>query len=285
MNQPDHPSNTHRSLTMTLLGIGGAFDADLGVANTNALLELRQGQDVIHRTLLDCGHTCGRQLQRLGLGYNDIDTVLITHTHGDHIDGLEVAGYKNLFLYQHRCQVIATDPILKDIWQSLSPKMSALQVAPGEVQQATLATYLEPVSAGGAEGGLVTFADGALTVRFVPVEHVAGMLAYALLISFGTDTKAPTLRWSGDCTFDADSVLFKDLSAERGDLVFHDCSFYPAYPATVHTHYDELQTLPLKARQHTILVHHGKDDPNACADDAMRLGLAMERFVWQWDAD
>ncbi|MCP5070858.1 MAG: MBL fold metallo-hydrolase, partial [bacterium] len=74
-------------LRLTLLGIGGAFDADKGIANTGALIEISDRGSVVERVLIDCGHTCGRQLDELGLSYGDIDTVLLTHAHGDHMDG------------------------------------------------------------------------------------------------------------------------------------------------------------------------------------------------------
>ncbi len=275
---PDHAWR----LTLTLLGIGGAFDADLGLANTNALVEIFEGQALRQRLLIDCGHTCGRQLHHLGLTYKDIDAVLITHAHGDHIDGLEVAGYKNFFLYQHRAALISPAPILEQLWQSLAPKMQCLQLAPGVVSQADLSSYFDPRPCGDHRGGEATLIEGALRVRFVAVPHVEGMAAFALLFSFGPDPQAPTLRWSGDTTFEPGGPLFADLSAERGDRVFHDCSFMPRYEATVHTHLDELMTLPEATRPLVALVHHGKVTQGVERRGDMEVCQPLQQFTWSW---
>ena len=63
-------------LRLTILGIGGAFDADKGIANTGALIEILDRGEVSERILIDCGHTCGRQLNELGLCYDDIDAAV-----------------------------------------------------------------------------------------------------------------------------------------------------------------------------------------------------------------
>ena len=38
--------------------------------------------------LLDCGEPCSHTLKRMGVAFNSIDGVIITHTHSDHIAGL-----------------------------------------------------------------------------------------------------------------------------------------------------------------------------------------------------
>jgi ribonuclease BN (tRNA processing enzyme) len=37
--------------------------------------------------LLDCGEPCSHTLKRMGVNYNSIDAVFLTHTHSDHIGG------------------------------------------------------------------------------------------------------------------------------------------------------------------------------------------------------
>ena len=39
-------------------------------------------------------------------------------------------------------------------------------------------------------------------------------------------------------------------------LIFHDCSFGPKYPGTVHTHYSDLLTLPDNVRKRIVLMHY-----------------------------
>ncbi|MEQ8833205.1 MAG: ribonuclease Z [Miltoncostaeaceae bacterium] len=69
-------------LALTLIGTAAsAPTAGRGVAAT---LIARGGE----RILIDCGEGTQRQLMRSGLGLVDLDLILITHLHGDHILGL-----------------------------------------------------------------------------------------------------------------------------------------------------------------------------------------------------
>lgn len=254
---------------LILLGIGGAFDADRGIANTGALLVVERGGTTT-RVLIDCGHTCGLQLDALGLSYADIDAIVVTHTHGDHIDGLETLGYKSLFLHQRLVPLHAPADVLERIWRALEPKMSPLQVEAGRSVDAAMDTYFAPRPCGG-----VAHLPGGIHAEFHPVPHVVGMPSYAIILR--VDGHPVAIRWSGDCTFDADGRLFADLAP--ADLVFHDCAFYPRYDATVHTHLEELETLSEGVRRQVVLIHHGRVEASPATHALMRLGQPLERFV------
>jgi ribonuclease BN (tRNA processing enzyme) len=69
-------------MQLTVVGCGDAF----GAGN-----RLQTAYFVHSRTstfLIDCGATTLIGLSRLGLSPNDIDTVYVSHLHGDHIGGL-----------------------------------------------------------------------------------------------------------------------------------------------------------------------------------------------------
>lgn len=66
-----------------VLGSGNAFCSD-GRAQTAFLLD----HSARGRLLLDCGATTLLQLNRLGADPASLDTILITHFHGDHVGGL-----------------------------------------------------------------------------------------------------------------------------------------------------------------------------------------------------
>lgn len=270
----DHGDQDSWHLELTLLGVGGAFDADQGVANTGALLSLIEGDEVTERVLIDCGHTCGRQLAQLGLTYQDIDSVLVTHAHGDHIDGLEVLGYKSRFLYDQRIPVVAPKAVLDDAWDSLKPKMGWLQMAKGHSVSTDMSGYFVPHALG--EAGQWAVGDGRIQVQFHEVDHVAEMAAYCIILRVGAG--GPVVRWSGDKIFDAASPLFDDFVLQRGDRVFHDTLFAPYHDVTVHTHFESLARLPTHVRRGLVMIHHGRVEEDPAAIDEMTLGQPLSTY-------
>ena len=269
-----HGDNKTWYFELTLLGIGGAFDADQGIANTGALLTIGEGEELVERVLIDCGHTCGLQLNRLGLTYDDIDRVLVTHAHGDHIDGLEVLGCKSRFLYNQRVPIVAPSQILEDTWSSLKPKMGWLQMSKGESVTTDMKGYFDPHVL--AEDGRTSIGDGRVQVQFHRVEHVAEMAAYCIVFKLAQN--GPVVRWSGDTIFNASSPLFGDFDAGRGDLVFHDTIFYPYYDVTVHTHYEQLCGLPEATRRGLVMMHHGRIEESPEPMEGMMLGQPLQAF-------
>ena len=69
-------------MRLTIIGCGDAFGAG-GRLHTS--FHVRSQQSTF---LIDCGATVLVGMRRLGLEPNDIDTVFVTHLHGDHFGGL-----------------------------------------------------------------------------------------------------------------------------------------------------------------------------------------------------
>lgn len=70
------------ALRLTFLGTGDAWVS--GGAGNSALLAEHDGR----RLLVECGPTVPLALAKLGLVARDLDGVLVTHRHGDHLGGL-----------------------------------------------------------------------------------------------------------------------------------------------------------------------------------------------------
>src|SRR6266536_1908607 len=71
-------------MDMSVVFLGTAAAAPTAQRGTAAYL-VRRGGD---RILLDCGEGTQRQLLRSGVGLVDVEDVLITHCHADHVLGL-----------------------------------------------------------------------------------------------------------------------------------------------------------------------------------------------------
>ena len=71
-----------RKLKLTVVGCGDAFGSG-GRLQTSYLVETAAG-----RWLIDCGATTLIGMQRLSINPDDIETIVISHLHGDHFSGL-----------------------------------------------------------------------------------------------------------------------------------------------------------------------------------------------------
>jgi ribonuclease BN (tRNA processing enzyme) len=69
-------------MQISVIGCGDAFGAG-GRLQTSFYARTSSS-----RFLIDCGATTLVGMRRLGIGLNDIDTVFVTHLHGDHFGGL-----------------------------------------------------------------------------------------------------------------------------------------------------------------------------------------------------
>ena len=81
---PNEPLSltTEGDLSLYFIGCGSAYAKTL---NQNNLL-VTKGDDHL---LIDCGSTCSRALHQAGVSMAQIRNYLITHSHADHIGGLE----------------------------------------------------------------------------------------------------------------------------------------------------------------------------------------------------
>jgi ribonuclease BN (tRNA processing enzyme) len=95
-----------------------------------------------------------------------------------------------------------------------------------------------------------------------PTDHVPNKATFGVQI--GTDSDTNVL-------FTADAKPLSQARYDWADVIFHDCSFSPKYPATVHTHFEELCKLPEETRAKIRLMHYG--DPEKRPEDLCGMEL------------
>lgn len=243
-------------MKIRFLGTGGAFSRISENYHNNALIEMDDG----YRLLIDCGSTALESLSCME-GFEQaphkVDGIIITHIHADHVGGLEEMAFRNYFLENQRKVDLFVPPSLlpsvtgnkgdgTDLWENcLKGGLQHVQNFNNEPINATIDTYFN------------VHTDWEFEIResifkFFPTEHVQGKKTYGLIIE--NQDKDRTF----DCIlYTADSkVLISDLY-EVADLIFHDCSFSPKYPSTVHSHFEELSEFPLEYREKMKLMHYG----------------------------
>src|SRR3972149_6744542 len=91
-------------MRLTIIGCGDAFGAG-GRLQTS--FQVRSPRSTF---LIDCGASTLIGMRRLGLEPNDIDTVFITHLHGDHFGGLLWLLIVPLYVHKRPLSVVVTGP-------------------------------------------------------------------------------------------------------------------------------------------------------------------------------
>ncbi len=165
------------SAQFRILGVG--HSESLVHFNNNALLETPQ-----ENMLIDCGHTIKHALDAQGLSFANIDSVYISHVHGDHVFGLERLAYESKFTYQKKVKLYLHPSIEIELWdQTLRGSLG--QDSDGQYQLIDWfdVCYVED-----------EFCVGGLPLRLLKVKHTPNKPAFGLLINnsilYTTDTVA-----------------------------------------------------------------------------------------------
>ena len=260
-------------MELTFLGTGGAF-TDFRVNYHNNLVVdcgFLDGEQVERYILIDCGATAVQSLKELGIKSWEVEGVVVTHLHGDHVGGIEQLLWERFYTGPHgpgfkKTALYATPDVLEGVQQFLTPCVDEFTSEDGIARVEGYAALVEEVPSMEFDEAEFTWHLGHVQVRFHRTPHVesdyASKPAYGIeLISAATGGSA---YYTSDTMFRSEiGELFPDAQ-----IIFHDCTFSPKYKGTVHTHYEDLLTLDDETRSRIILMHHTQvPEPSTSSDD------------------
>lgn len=245
-------------LRLFFLGVGWAFSQ---LHNQTNLLIVK-GKDHL---LVDLGTTGSRALKELaGLAVTDIAYVLPTHSHADHIGGLEELALRTRFGGAPRPRMVVTPAYQERLWEEslrgglahnkwpLPPSGSG-DPSPGLLAFTDFFEPLRPTPVPGADRETCRIAIGSLQVELFRTRHIpeeassweSSFWSCGLLID-------GRVFYSGDTRFDPQLLgIYGDA-----EWFFHDCQFRPG---GVHAGYEELKGLPAEVRRRMLLMHYDDD--------------------------
>jgi ribonuclease BN (tRNA processing enzyme) len=247
-------------MRLTIIGCGDAFGAG-GRLHTSFHVQSRAST-----FLIDCGVTTLIGMRRLGFQPNDIDTIFVSHLHGDHFGGLAWFLVDALYVSDRTRPLIVTGP--KGIEARFLTAAEALYPNITAIKRGFALSFVEYEEQ-------VPLEVGGVSVTPFEVRHPSGAPPYAL--RFAIDGKV--VAFTGDTGWV--DVLCK--VAQGADLFISECFQYDVVLpihldyATIDANYQRLgaKRVLLTHMGEAMLANIGKVDPARylLAEDGMTLDL------------
>jgi len=263
-------------LWVYFLGCGSAFSKIHHQTN----LLIVKGRDHL---LVDCGTSCSRSLGKAGLSVLDIRNLLITHSHADHIGGLEELILMHRYVARTRPRIYIPRHYQQTLWNQ-SLRGGAEHNERHDGRELRFEDYLEvtrPRRISGADREMRRFSVGDISIRTFRTRHYPeqaeswadAMYSVGLVID-------ERVVISGDTQFDAD--LLPTVEPTGGaEAIFHDAQFFPG---GIHASLAEIAGLPEATRARTWLIHYGDNvaDKRSEIDRLGFGGIAEEHRIYEF---
>lgn len=219
-----------------VLGVGDTFSE---CYNSTALLLSCEGVQLA----IDCPDMYRRVLRQasersgVALALSDIDHVLITHVHGDHMNGLEGVAFFKHFVDGRPLTLLTAPEVSAVIWeQRLKASMGVLWNGQ-TFREMKRNDYFNDITLSWHEVREV----GPFRITCRRTQHHVPTSAVRI------EANGRTLGYSSDTAFDPGLIAF----LSPADLIIHETNLGPA-----HTPYERLAMLPEGLRQKMRLIHY-----------------------------
>ena len=235
------------TLDLVCLGVGSAFSKALNQTN----LFLVKGDTHL---LIDCGTLCSHTLyHHYQTRITDIDNFLITHSHADHIGGLEEVQLSNRYVTHRKPNIIITKAYEKILWdQSLRGGAEASEGTPLNLKD--FWHIIRPKKLKHYGRDVYETNLGAMNLKLFRTKHFPDTTASWRTSAWSCGVLIDErIMFTSDTRFDP--PLLNEFEAKFSpELIFHDCQLFTG---GVHTGIEELATLPAEMKRKIVLIHYG----------------------------
>lgn len=238
----------HKDLTLFFLGCGSAFSR---LHNQNNLLVLKDDEHL----LIDCGAKCPQALYEAGIESEEIKNIHITHSHADHIGGLEELALKGRYITGIKPKIFVTEEYEELLWNySLMGGSGFNEVGvENPLKFSDFFNVYRPQFREEYARDLYEFSISSLNVKLVRTMHIPEMAKNWQESVWSTGAILDDrILFTGDSRYDPDLILDFD-KIFNFEAIFHDSQFFTG---GVHAGIDELNRLPEAIKKKTFLMHY-----------------------------
>jgi len=237
---------TGGNLSIYFVGCGSAFAKTL---NQNNIL-ITKGDDHL---LVDCGTKCFQALHQVGVSVAQVKNYLITHSHADHIGGLEEAQLFGRYVLQEKPTMVITRAYEKILWeQSLrgGSELSENKV----LAFRDLWSTIRPRKLKGYPRETFETDIGSINIKMPRTMHFPNNTRSWRQCAWSCGVIIDDrLLFTSDTRFDP-SLLADYDGLFNFEYIFHDCQLFTG---GVHASIEELSMLPDSLKSRIILMHYG----------------------------
>ena len=228
---------------IVLLGTAGAV-AD-GKRDNVSLVFI---SDLYH-VLIECGGSAAHKLARLGLPYERLEDIIITHTHVDHVYGLPglIFSMRYRDLLSHK-ELQRTTPLRIHCPEGAVANIHAILDVFGLQDNTFFPIEIRGIP--DQENALV-FQNDLVTITSTPVEHVPDLPTYGIKIVSASSGK--TVVYSSDTRPSKRLIRF----ASQADLLFHECAGLSQHPIpNIHSNALQVGEVGKRSAVKTLVLLH-----------------------------
>jgi hypothetical protein len=258
-------------LSLFFVGVGSAFSKRH--YQTNCIII--KGDDHV---MVDCGTKTPQAIYELGLSITDIQTFLITHSHADHIGGLEEVMLMGRYVARKKPSIIINKTYQQLLWDMSLRGGSAFneEQAGSVLEFGDMWNIIRPVWLEGYPRETLGTEIGNIDIKIFRTKHIPDSPD-----SWQNSFWSCGLILDDRVMFTSDTRFDRDLITQFGKLfdleaIFHDCQFFTG---GVHAGLEEINQLPSEIKSKIILTHYG-DNWEEFEDTVREYGLHSLAHQW-----
>lgn len=270
-------------LELFFLGTGSAF---VKKNFQNNMLIIKGNQHV----LVDCGTRCPEAFTHYNSNVLKIQNMLLTHSHSDHIGGVEEVALMHHYGTKDRVNLIITDEYKELLWnESLcgglcyGERLTGLNLPEPKGGRLCFEDYfiqLTPKQMKDTPRPCYEITLGDLNIKMFRTRHASdvcpgwegNMWSTGLLID-------DRVLFTSDTRFDVELLDWMERDYQP-EIILHDCQ---PFVGGVHTGLDELVTLPEHLKKKTYICHYADTYTEKNLEGTGLAGMVKPGIYYQFD--